>query len=148
MVFRKLFQSLLKPENQGEPSKLSLKSSLLDWIDKIENYAKPSKKITALNFGLFESDKGFMIYLTGAEAYDASDNDWASQIDYEPIELYKYLLLKGSGISGSGKWDEVLELVCKNLKELIDEHPDYALFKNKIVATGFDDGDLIVIKEK
>jgi hypothetical protein len=147
MVFRKLFRSLLKPGNQDNTSKLSLKDSLLDWIDKIEHYAKPSKKITALNFGLFESDKGFMIYLTGAEVYDASDNDWASQIDYEPIELYKYLLLKGNGISGFEKWDEILELVSKNLKEIIAENPEYALFKNKVVTTGFDDGDLVIIKE-
>jgi hypothetical protein len=148
MAFKKLLQSLLKPENPKDSREISLKDVLFDWIKNVEHYAKPPKEIEALNFGLFESDKGYMIYLTGSEKYNALDDDWASQIDYEPIELYKYLLLKGSEITGHQKWDEILNLVCRNLKEIADENVDYTLFRNKIVTAGFDDGDLTVIKSK
>lgn len=47
-----------KSENPKDSLKLSLKDVLFGWIKNIEHYAKPSKEIAALNFGLFESDKG------------------------------------------------------------------------------------------
>ena|ERR1700744_4404128 len=146
MALKSLFKNWIKSESSNHSQNFGLKSLLSDWINKIENYAKPPKNINALNFGLFQSDKGFMIYLTGSEIYNAFDDDWASQIDYEPIKLYKYLLLNGEEISDLKNWDEILELVYKNIKEIIDEHPDSVLFKNKVITTGFDDGNLRVIK--
>ena len=127
------------------PKYTGVKGTLFTWIKKLESYSQPPKGIIALNFGLFESDKGFMIYLTGSKVYDPTNGDWATEINYEPISLYKYLLLPSDDIIGL-KWGEVLELICLTLKDFVEEHKDYRLFKNRIVTAGFDDGDLVIIK--
>ena len=144
MGFKNFLSSLInKPDKSTQ--KRGLKGSLFTWINQLEKYNEPLKEISALNFGLFESDKGIMIYLTGSKIYDPSNDDWATEIDYEPSANNKYLLLTGEEISDL-KWDESLNMVHKTLKELIDEHPEYNLFANKIITIGFDDGDLAVLK--
>ena len=147
MSLKRLITALFKKSEikANSSEEMELKSMLFQWIDKLEKYAQPPKEITSLNFGLFESNDGFMIYLTGSKVYDISDDDWASQIDYEPQSKYKYLLLKNAEISNL-KWDEVLQTVHGHLKEFVNDQPYYSLFKKRIVATGFDDGDLIIIK--
>ena len=42
---------------------------------------------------MLQSDKGYMVYITGSEVYDAGDDDWAGEIDYQPPRKDKYLLL-------------------------------------------------------
>ena len=124
----------------------TLDGLLREWIKKLENYSQPGKDITALNFGLFESDKRFMIYLTGSRSYDSSNDDWASEVDYEPISLYKYLLLSTNDVVKL-KWDGVSQAINSVLKNIIAENPSYKLFKNRVVTAGFDEGDLIIIKD-
>ena len=147
MGLKNLISTLFrKNEIQADSSKeLGLKVMLIQWINKLENYAPP-KEIIALNFGLFESNNGFMIYLTGSKVYDISNDDWASVIDYEPEPKYKYLLLKNAEISNLG-WNAVLQIVQVYLKEIINDRSDYNLFKSRITTTGFDDGELIVVNQ-
>jgi hypothetical protein len=130
----------------NKPAKESRLNELLgEWINKIENYSKPHSEIKALSFGLFESDKGFTIYLTGAKVYNSENDDWATEIDYEPLAQYKYLLLSSGDVRGV-RWEELLEKVKAELEIIINTNPKYTLFKNRIVAIGFDDGDLYTIK--
>ena len=123
----------------------TLDELLKEWIKKLEDYSQPGKDIKALNFGLFESDEGFMIYLTGSKVYDYPNDDWATETDFEPIALYKYLLLNTDDTKNL-EWDQLLEKVKMALENVIAKHPNYHLFKNRTVTVGFDDGDLILIK--
>jgi len=138
-------RSLLSGWGNKPQKETDLKGLISSWINNLEKYCSPPKAISALNFGLFESDKGFMIYLIGSKLYDPSNDDWATEVDYEPIPLYKYLLLSGNDIADL-KWDEILQQVNSVLKDIIEKSPNHSLFKNRVVTTGFDDGDLTVIK--
>ena len=94
---------------------------------------------------MLNSDKGYMVYLTGAEVYDPDDDDWAGEIDYQPIRANKYLLLPREITKGL-KWRGVLDLVADSLKELITKNLNTGIFEGRIAAAGYDDSELILIK--
>ena len=118
-----------------------------DWIKKVERENPPGDNITAINFGMMLSDKGYMVYITGAELYDKDDDDWAGEIDYQPIRANKYLLLPREVTKGL-KWKNVLELVISTLSQLAAADAARLLFKNRVVTAGFDDSELTVVKSK
>ena len=118
-----------------------------DWIKKVEQENPPGPEITAINFGMMLSDKGYMVYITGAEIYDKDDDDWAGEIDYQPIRANKYLLLPRDVTKGL-KWKNVLELVAAALTQLAETEPARLLFKGRVVTAGFDDSELTVVKSK
>ena len=124
---------------------MSLATLLSDWLHKIESENLPSADITALNFGILRSEKGYMIFLTGSEVYDAADDDWAGEIDYQPPRANKYLLLTAE-INKTLKWTMVLELLAPALKEVITTEAAPQLFRNRTVTLGYDDEKLILIK--
>ena len=84
--------------------------------------------------------------ITGAEIYDADDDDWAGEIDYQPIRANKYLTLPADATAGL-KRAKVQELVIDTLTQLVKNEPGRLLFANRVVTTNFDDGDLTVIKK-
>lgn len=118
-----------------------------DWIKKVENENPPGPEIAAINFGMFQSDKGYMIFITGSEIYDANDDDWAGEIDYQPSRANKYFLLPRE-ITAGLKWAKVLEHATNSLKQLIETDPNIPFFANRVVTIGFDDGKLTVIKSE
>ncbi len=124
---------------------MSLSQSLSQWIKKIEQENPPPPAINALNFGMLNSDKGYMVYLTGAEIYDRDDDDWAGEIDYQPPRVKKYFLIPREFTKGL-KWQGALDLVVAWLKEYSASGP--VLFDGRAVTAGFDDGKLVLIKEK
>jgi hypothetical protein len=126
---------------------MNLSQLLSDWIKIIEQENPPPGNITAINFGMFTSDKGYMVYLTGSEMYDPDDDDWAGEIDYQPARKIKYLLIPREFTAGQ-KWKGVLELVVSTLKELVEAKPDSILFEQRVLTAGFDDGELMVIKNQ
>ena len=105
----------------------------------------PGTNITALNFGMLHSDKGYMVYLTGAEVYDPDDDDWAGETDYQPPRKIKYLLIPREFTTGL-KWKGVLAIVVASLKELVDSMPGNALFAGRVITASFDDEALELIK--
>ncbi|HEY8928698.1 MAG TPA: hypothetical protein VIM55_05890 [Mucilaginibacter sp.] len=125
---------------------MSLTTLFSDWIKKVETENPPGPEIVAINFGMLQSDKGYMVYITGAEVYDANDDDWAGEIDYQPIRVNKYFLLSRDATKGL-KWAKVLELVAETLKQLAEQDPDRLLFANRVITAGFDDSKLTVIKK-
>lgn len=124
---------------------MNLSQLLSDWIKKIENENPPPASIAALNFGMLQSDKGYMVYVTGAELYDADDDDWAGEIDYQPSRQNKYVTLPRELTAGL-KWRGVLDLVANTLKEIAGAQPDRLLFNGRALTASFDDGDLIMVK--
>jgi len=125
---------------------MSLISLFSDWIKKVETENPPGPEVVAINFGMFQSDKGYMVYITGAEIYDANDDDWAGEIDYQPIRANKYFLLSRDLTKGL-KWLKVLELVAETLKQLVEQDGGRPLFNNLTVTAGFDDSKLVLVKK-
>ncbi len=124
---------------------MNLTALFSDWITKVEKENPPGEDIIAINFGMLQSDKGFMTYITGAEIYDADDDDWAGEIDYQPSRANKYFLLSRE-ITAGLKWPKVLEIVIATLGQLVEDEPGRLLFAGRVVTAGFDDGKLTVIK--
>jgi hypothetical protein len=117
-----------------------------DWLIKIIKTESPDSSIIAINLGIFESDKGFQLYLAGFKDYDNDNDDWASGLgDFSPND--KYYKLPDSEFKGL-KWDSVLAKVTELIKGFIstDSYKGTFLDKAIVITTGFDDGDLIKIK--
>ena len=125
---------------------MNLTELFSDWIKRVEKENPPGADIVAINFGMMLSGKSYMVYITGAEIYDANDDDWAGEIDYQPARAIKYLTLPSEATTGL-KWAKVLELVVATLTQLVKTEPGRLLFANRVLTASFDDGNLTVIKK-
>lgn len=111
------------------------------WLDKIVQMEQPDQAIIAYYFGIFQSTDGYQTYLTGSKEFDEEDTDWACNTDFVPND--KYFSLG----QPDRNWEEILEQV----KALIQNFKQTQSFENgflakaKVIATGFDDGDLFLI---
>lgn len=76
-----------------------------DWMTRLSKIGKPNEDIVAFNYGLFETTEGYTIYLIGAKEFDESDEDWATEVDFEPKE--KYLAINPNETKGL-EWNQVL----------------------------------------
>lgn len=88
-----------------------MEEEIRHWIQQINDETILPSDIVAFNFGLFESEERYCIYLTGSKFYDESDDDWACDIDFEPNR--KYLMLASGSIQNMN-WKEILYKV-KNI---------------------------------
>lgn len=124
-------------------TKFIMKQIIKEWFEKLNETEKIPTNIIAINFGLFESDKNYIIYLVGSETYDENDDDWATEVNYEPQNKY----LKLIDIQKMN-WKEVQNETGKIIAELIyvENFEDSIFSKIKNITVGFDDGDLIKIK--
>ncbi|MBT1688663.1 hypothetical protein [Dawidia soli] len=124
---------------------MTFKEEFADWIASITATEKIPKNIVAFNFGLFQTDKGYGVYLVGAKVYDPDDDDRATADDYGPSE--KYLVIPPAEVKKI-KWDKVLEKAVAMLEAYVASSDFKKSFlKNaKAITTGFDDGELVRIK--
>lgn len=124
---------------------MNLENLIADWISNNQILNSDLQGIEACNFGIFESTNGYTIYLTGSKVYDSEDDDWATEVDYEPTN--KYLPIP-TELTDKFDWMGVLELVENSLKAYLNS----AAFRTSQLAninaitTGFDEGDLTRIK--
>jgi translation elongation factor EF-G len=124
---------------------MSTKIDFNNWLNRISKTEAVSDNIIAFNFGLFESENGYTIYLIGSETFDEEDDDWATNVDFEPKE--KYFELNASLVKGKD-WQKVLEVSEELVKEYLNsESLHNTIFKKaEAITTGFDDGELVRIK--
>ena len=125
---------------------MNLTELFSEWIKKVEKENPPASDIVAINFGMMQSGKNYMVYITGAEVYDADDDDWAGEIDYQPIRANKYFTLPAEATTGL-KRAKVLELVIATLVQLVKAEPGRLLFANRVITASFDDDNLTLIKK-
>lgn len=93
------------------------------------------------SFGIFESENGYCVYLIGSESYDVDDDDWACDVDYEPVD--KYLNIEGVDVDP----DKFLNEVITILLDIISlEKVSAWLLHTKYITVGFDDGVLEKIR--
>jgi hypothetical protein len=116
------------------------------WVNGVLNNERPADDIIAYNFGIFESEKGYTLYLAGFKEYDKQNDDWAVGLgDFVPVENY-FPLPKNE--YKRLEWDEVQEKVSNMVKDYMGKDSFRNSFLDKAIAitTGFDDGDLLRLK--
>jgi predicted nucleotidyltransferase len=137
------YSSWIKRERKE--NKMSLEESFNQWMSKLNQTENVDSEITAFNFGLFETADGYSIYLIGSKNYDLSDDDWATNVDFEPKDKYLHFDID---LVIDKDWEEILKISV----DLIEKYVISDDFKNSIlknataITTGFDDGDLHRVK--
>ena len=122
-----------------------MKEEIINWLTQIEQFdGFPPKEVLAFNFGIYESESGYKMYLVGGFEYDEDDDDWAC-IEMPKAE-HRYLPFPSE--MGSLQWEDLLKSVADVLRELEKEGRfNTTILKNvKAITTGFDDGELIKIR--
>lgn len=125
------------------------------WLDNLLQTEPLTTDIIAINFGIFESDSGIQLYISGSCEWDKDDFDWACCNDYFPnnrypkLDIFKFIneinvQNEYSGIYLSLAISTVLIIsyINKNNNNLINN-----AVKSLYISTGFDDGDLYNIGE-
>ncbi|MDH7445652.1 hypothetical protein [Aquimarina sp. 2201CG14-23] len=150
---KKLLRSILRIQKEqiqvngenDDKENVSIPVRFSKWIKEIESTKAPNDKIIAYNFGLFESNGSYMMYLIGCKKYDTKNEDWVCDVDYEPKN--KYFDLHNAELNNS-KWEFVLEYAVKLVKGFMKTENYYQSFlvKSEYITIGFDDGNLIQLK--
>jgi hypothetical protein len=115
-----------------------------EWIGNIAKTENPPTLVQGFYFGIFESAEGYTMYLVGTDCFDEEDEDWATEVVFEPAD--KYFVLD-KDVLQSKNWEQVLEKVEKLLHNYVNSDAFQASFLKKAQgkATGFDDGNLSII---
>lgn len=123
---------------------MDLLFKITDWLLEIKSTQEIPKDIVAFNFGIFESEDDYKIYLVGSKSYDADDNDWACNEDFIPNTKYFNIPVE---LTDGKTWGQVQSLVVETLRKyfVTNKYQRETLGMNTIITTGFDDGDLIRI---
>lgn len=124
---------------------MTVKDKVERWLKNIAAVESLSDDIVAVNIGMFETENGYGVYMCGSKEYDEEDDDWACDADYEPGE--KYLILEGKGFE-SMAWETLLNQMVLSLKEILKcgDESVRRFFGNRVLTTGFDEGNLIRVK--
>lgn len=118
-----------------------------EWLDNINKTERIDKSIIAFNFGLFESEEGFTMYLNGSKIFDEDDDDWAANLDFEPKEKYFSF---GTEFLKDKDWEDILKYSQNLIQTYIasEEFKTSIFAQAKGIAVGFDDGELTIIKSQ
>jgi hypothetical protein len=128
-----------------ENKTMTIEQTFAEWIEKINENETVDNSIIGFNFGLFETTNGFEMYLIGSKTFDKDDEDWATNVDFEPKQKYFQF---GKEFSADKDWQEILKIT----ETLIFNYVSSEKFKTSIFAnakgitTGFDEGNLTIIK--
>jgi hypothetical protein len=124
---------------------MTLEQTFEEWLENINQTETVDNSIEGFNFGLIETTNGFEMYLIGSKTFDLDDEDWATNVDFEPKQKYFHF---GKEISTDKDWQDILKISEKLILNYVSSNS----FKNSIIAnakvitTGFDDGNLTIIK--
>ena len=137
--------SLTNENTPGLPPTTPIFMTIQEWLFHLCDVEHPGKSIIAYNFGIFETENGYTIYLIGSKEFDKDDSDWAANNDFVPKS--KYYPLPEKEYKGL-KWEKVLDKVKVHLEDFTKtgKFKNSFFAKAKAITTGFDDGDLVRIK--
>lgn len=119
--------------------KIKNKVAIQKWIQQIDKTEIILSDIVALSFNLYQP---YGIELVGSKWFDDEDEDWACDEDFVPQQRS----CPGFDIENDADWETVLDFVIEILNELKEELPESNVFSVMHVATGFVDGNLVIIK--
>lgn len=117
------------------------------WLETMNETEQIDQSIVAFNFGLFESEEGFTMYLNGSKIFDKDDDDWATNMDFEPKQ--KYFSFGNEFLKGKD-WQDILRYSEHLVQTYIasEEFKTSIFAQAKGIAVGFDDGNLMIIKSQ
>jgi len=112
-----------------------------EWLDLLLKN-ELSSEIKAIIFNLYEdTDNKWSVELVGTFSFDKDNDDWACDVDYEPVD--KYLNIEGVDVDP----DKFLNEVITILLDIISlEKVSAWLLHTKYITVGFDDGVLEKIR--
>ena len=112
-----------------------MKKQIEDWLLELSHNEVIPENIVALNFGIFESENGYCVYLIGSESYDVDDDDWACD---EVFTTRDHPFV----IECESDW----ELVETFFIGLVNEYLSSGKLKEyQAIGIGFVDGDLHIL---
>jgi hypothetical protein len=59
-----------------------------EWLFNICDTDKPGKSITTYNFGLFEVEEDYIVFIVGLNTYNTGQYSSATRIDFAPSSMY------------------------------------------------------------
>ncbi len=114
-----------------------MKEKIHLWLNNIESQYNIDQKFVALNFGIYETEQGYCIYMVGSRKYDEENDGWAEDAeDFSPEIFLEITILED--------WRNFQKDVEYILSEELSKrgtNPNSAFYK-RIVTTGFDDAPL------
>jgi hypothetical protein len=119
-----------------------MKEIIKDWIIQTVNSNSIPDEIIAFNFGMYETEDGYCIYLIGSKHYDKDDDDWACDEDFVPTNNFLIIPFNDKKYD----WDVFLNKIVDIISSLITTCPELSPLSSRYVTVGFDDGNLIRIK--
>lgn len=123
---------------------MTIEKNFIEWLENSNEFENVDNSIIGFNFGLIETTNGFEMYLIGSKTFDKDDEDWATNVDFEPKQKYFQF---GKEFSANKDWQDILKISEKLIRNYVDsEKFKTSLFANaKGITTGFDDGNLTLI---
>lgn len=114
-----------------------------NWLKELSSSNEFREEIKALNFGLFEMESGYGIYLIGSKYYDSENENWATNEDFVPNNKYYYF-----NQTEKLKWNEFELIVTERISNFLNEQINSNSIFNSVdhITIGFDDGNLNTIK--
>lgn len=133
----------LKNAFKSKSSDNTFDERIFAWLEAVDNPVPEG--IKAIYIGIFESENGYMLHLAGSRHYDENDEDWACDEDFVPEQQYTELYTKGMKDTG---WESILNAVVSAVSRYLETKSDdpSSPFHGKIVAVGFDDGNLVRVQ--
>ncbi len=108
------------------------------WLESIVEEEQILDNIIVLNIGIYETDEGYCLYLTGHEEYDEDNDSWAEDVVFES-QRYCH-------IHTNTDWKDFLHNIVTILKQYFSKKGNVGVFDGRIITIGFDDGELVRIK--
>lgn len=123
---------------------MTIEKTFMEWLENSNEIENVDNLIIGFNFGLIETTNGFEMYLIGSKSFEVDDEDWATNVDFEPKQKYFQF---GKEFSADKDWQDILKISEKLIRNYVDsEKFKTSLFANaKGITTGFDDGNLTLI---
>lgn len=123
---------------------ITIEYCVKEWFELIASMESIPRDIEAVNIGLFEIKRGYAVYINGSEEYDEDDEDWACNDDYMPDTYLFFSHNKYARMPWETFQNEMTAALMNIFASDNEEILNY--FGNRIVTTGFDDGNLVRIK--
>ena len=118
------------------PEYTSSFKTLQEWLFNICDNKKPEKSISTFEFGLFEGEDNYTLYLVGLNKYNKTQNHSVTRIEFEPVSMY--CTLPANEYKNLGR-QQVIERVASQLKNFFatDKFKQSFLAKSKSITTSF-----------
>jgi hypothetical protein len=128
-----------------ENKTMKIEHAFEEWLENINQTETVDNSIKGFNFGLIETTHGFEMYLIGSKIFDKDDEDWAINVDFKPKHKY---FQYGKEFSTNKDWQDILKISEKLILNYVNSNKfKTSIFANaKGITTGFDDGNLNIIK--